>query len=108
MVTAELAVVLPVLAGLLVLGIGAVALGVDHIRCVDAARIGARALARADPQERVHTAVRSAAPAGASVAVDGDARTVVVTVAVTRVLPGGLGPFGVAATSRADREVASS
>jgi hypothetical protein len=79
-VTAESAVVLPVLVmfamalvwGLLVMG--------SQIQCVDAARTGARAAARRDPDAAVIEAARAVAPRGARVTVgrDGDQVRVVV------------------------------
>jgi hypothetical protein len=68
-VTAESAVVLPVLVmfamalvwGLLVIG--------AQIQCVDAARAGARAAARQDPADAVVRVTREVAPRGAKVAV---------------------------------------
>jgi hypothetical protein len=104
MVTAELAAAMPVVAGLTVLSVGAIGIGIDQIRCVDAARIGARALARGDPPGAVTAAARSAAPSGASVSLGGDGQLVTVTVGVVRSLPGGLGAFDLGATSTAARE----
>ncbi|WSU51833.1 pilus assembly protein [Streptomyces sp. NBC_01092] len=79
-VTAESAVVLPVLVmfamalvwGLLVLA--------AQIQCVDAARTGARAAARQDPTDAVIEVTREAAPRGATVTVgrEGDEVRVVV------------------------------
>jgi len=79
-VTAEAAVVLPVLVAFamaLVLGLLVVA---ARIQCVDAARAGARAAARQDPQDAVVRLAREAAPPGAQVAVgrEGDRVRVVV------------------------------
>lgn len=69
MVTAELAVALPalvlVLAGCLT-GLGAV---VDQVRCVDAARLAARAAARGDTPSAVRADAVRAAPGGATVSV---------------------------------------
>lgn len=48
MVTAEAAMALPALLGVLALVLSVVSLAVDGIRCVDAARVGARAAARGD------------------------------------------------------------
>ena len=82
MVTAETAVVLPVL--LLVLA-GAVAVVVvvgAQLRCVDAAREGARAAARGEPPAAVAEIVRRAAPAGAAVSVTRNGDEVRVAVAV--------------------------
>lgn len=42
----------------------------DQIRCVDAARAGARAAARSEPESAVLSAAHEAAPAGARVAVE--------------------------------------
>ncbi|MEW2449085.1 TadE family type IV pilus minor pilin [Streptomyces parvulus] len=68
-VTAETAVVLPVLvvfAMALVWGLLVVA---AQIQCVDAARTGARAAAREDSDDAVVAAARDAAPPGARVTV---------------------------------------
>ncbi|MGK5543807.1 TadE family type IV pilus minor pilin [Streptomyces sp. URMC 127] len=68
-VTAEAAMVLPalVLFGMaLIWGLMAAA---AQIQCVDAARAGARAAARSDPEAAAVAAARSAAPQGARIAV---------------------------------------
>lgn len=104
MVTAELAAAMPVVAGLTMLAVGAIGVGIDQIRCVDAARIGARALARGDPQGAVASVARSAAPSGASVVLGADSSMVTVTVGLVRSLPGGLGSFRLGATSTAAKE----
>ncbi|WP_016906404.1 TadE family type IV pilus minor pilin [Streptomyces xiaopingdaonensis] len=65
--TAEAALVLPALvivAAVLLWGLMAAA---AQIRCVDAARAGARAAARGEADDGVRKAVRTAAPAGAVV-----------------------------------------
>lgn len=79
-VTAESAVVLPVLVvfatalvwGLLVMG--------AQIQCVDAARTGARAAARQDPADAILEVTRATAPRGAEVTIsrEGDQLRVVV------------------------------
>src|SRR6059058_1037077 len=79
-VTAESAMVLPVLvmfAMALVWGLLVVA---AQIQCVDAARTGARAAARQDPADSVLEVARDAAPRGANVTVsrEGDQVHVVV------------------------------
>ncbi|MFF7935766.1 TadE family type IV pilus minor pilin [Streptomyces sp. NPDC007940] len=79
-VTAESAMVLPVLvmfAMALVWGLLVVA---AQIQCVDAARTGARAAAREDPDEAVVRVVRDTAPRDAQVTVarEGDRVRVVV------------------------------
>ncbi|MFB7089632.1 TadE family type IV pilus minor pilin [Streptomyces sp. NPDC056296] len=79
-VTAETAVVLPVLvvfAMALVYGLLVVA---AQIQCVDAARTGARAAARQDPADAVVEVTREAAPRGARVTVSREAGQVRVTV----------------------------
>ncbi|MFD5311548.1 TadE family type IV pilus minor pilin [Streptomyces ardesiacus] len=87
--TAETAVVLPVLvvfAMALVWGLLVVA---AQIQCVDAARTGARAAARQDPADAVMEVAREAAPRGARVTVSREAGLVrVVVVAAPPVLHG--------------------
>ncbi|MEU6259250.1 TadE family type IV pilus minor pilin [Streptomyces sp. NPDC047043] len=79
-VTAESAVVLPVLvmfAMALVCGLLVVA---AQIQCVDAARTGARAAARQDPADSVVEVARAAAPRGARITVSREGGQVRVTV----------------------------
>jgi hypothetical protein len=79
-VTAEAAVVLPVLvmfAMALVWGLLVVA---AQIQCLDAARAGARAAAREDPADAVAALARGAAPRDAKVTVSRDGSQVRVTV----------------------------
>ncbi|MFR9795157.1 TadE family type IV pilus minor pilin [Streptomyces sp. MS06] len=79
-VTAETAVVLPVLV-LFAMGLMWGLLAVSaQIRCVDAARTGARAAARQDPVDAVLRSAREVAPRGARVTVtrEGDQVRVVV------------------------------
>ncbi|WP_404380536.1 pilus assembly protein TadE [Knoellia locipacati] len=68
MVTAEIAVALPALVLVLTLGLGAVGAVTDHLRCVDAARTGARLLARGEPVEEVRREVARQSPEGARIA----------------------------------------
>jgi hypothetical protein len=70
MVTAETAVTLPVLVLFGTALVWALMATAAQIQCVDAARAGARAAARQDPEEAVQAVARSAAPEGASVTVD--------------------------------------
>ncbi len=49
MVTAETAMVLPVLVLLSLVGVAAIGVGQARLRCADAAREAARAIARGDP-----------------------------------------------------------
>ncbi|MGW5213098.1 TadE family type IV pilus minor pilin [Streptomyces sp. NPDC004051] len=93
-VTAEAAMVLPVLvlfAMALVWGLLVVA---AQIRCVDAARTGARAAARQDPPGAVVEVTRRAAPSGAEVTVSREAERVRVVVVARPPLLRGL-PFDV-------------
>jgi Flp pilus assembly protein TadG len=89
MVTAETAVVLPVLLFVLAGAVSAVVVVGAQLRCVDAAREGARAAARGDAPAEVVRLTRDAAPDGAVTAVDGG-ETVRVTVSAS-VTP--LGPL---------------
>nr|WP_256251854.1 TadE family type IV pilus minor pilin [Streptomyces sp. yr375] len=94
-VTAEAAVVLPVLVAFamaLVWGLLAMAV---QIRCVDAARTGARAAARQDPAAEVLKATRATAPRGAQVTVGREGDQVRVVVVAKPPVLGGLLPFEV-------------
>jgi Flp pilus assembly protein TadG len=84
MVTAETAVVLPVLLVVLAAAIWVLAAVGAQLRCVDAARLGARAAARGDSASSVHAVTARLAPAGAEISVvrDGDEVTVLVRVVV--------------------------
>jgi hypothetical protein len=88
MVSAELAAALPVLVLLAFVGIFAVRVVDARIRCLDAARDVARALARHD--EPAAAAARADAPRGAIVAVTRTSRSVRVTVSAA-VRPTGTG-----------------
>lgn len=101
--TAELAVALPALVLVLALALAAVDLGVAHVRCVDAARAGARALARGDDGATALSETRGAAPSGSSVesALAGPRVTVVVTAPVPALLrPLGIAPPRAVAVAR--------
>jgi Flp pilus assembly protein TadG len=82
MVTAETAVVLPVLLLVLAAAVSAVVVVGAHLRCVDAAREGARAAARGDDEAAVRAVTARAAPEGATTAVEVDGSRVRVTVTV--------------------------
>ena len=69
MVTAETAVVLPVLLLVLAGAVAAIVVVGAQLRCVDAAREGARAAARGESPAAVTEIVRRAAPAGTTVSV---------------------------------------
>ncbi|MFC4500689.1 MULTISPECIES: TadE family type IV pilus minor pilin [Streptomyces] len=90
-VTAESALVLPVLVGFAMALVWALLVVAAQIQCVDAARTGARAAARQDPPDRVVELALAAAPSGARVTVgrEGDQVRVVVVAqpSVLRELP---------------------
>jgi len=68
-VTAEMATALPVLVVLLAVALSAVGAVTAQLRCVDAAREGARAAARGESIARVTSLAGQAAPPGAKVEV---------------------------------------
>jgi Flp pilus assembly protein TadG len=80
MVTAEAAVVLPVLLLVLAAAVASVTVVGAQLRCVDAAREGARAAARGDDVGTVIVLARRAAPHGARTTVSDAGPDVRVTV----------------------------
>lgn len=91
MVTAETAVVLPVLVLVLAAGIWVLACLSGQLRCVDAARSAARAAARGDADSLVRTAGLVIAPAGARVGLQTqDDKVTVIVEAVIRPFGAGL------------------
>jgi hypothetical protein len=88
-VTAETAVVLPVLVVFAMALVWALLVVAAQIQCVDAARTGARAAARQDSADAVVQVAREAAPNGARVTVAREAdRVRVVVVAASPILHG--------------------
>ena len=83
-VTAELVVALPALVLTLSAVLWGVGAGAAQLRCLDAAREGARTAARGEPTAEVIAAVRRAAPEGAAVRISrsGDLVQVSVSAAV--------------------------
>ncbi|MFD9287212.1 TadE family type IV pilus minor pilin [Streptomyces sp. NPDC060030] len=69
-VTAEAAMALTVLVAFVFALVWALVAAADQIRCVDAARAGARAAARSEPDAAVRSAAREVAPDRAQVAVE--------------------------------------
>ncbi|MFQ6147506.1 TadE family type IV pilus minor pilin [Streptomyces seoulensis] len=102
-VTAEAGMVLPVLVLVVTALVWGLLVVVARIQCVDAARVGARAAARQDPEDAVVAAVRGAAPHGATVTVTRHEGHVRVVVAAA---PPGLGalPFAIREQAVADAE----
>lgn len=106
MVTAETAMVLPVLVLIAAIGLAVLGHGIDQVRCVDAARAGARAAARGDADQSVVALARVGAPDGSRVSVSAIGSQVTVEVSApgrASWLPGLPGP---SARAVADREVA--
>jgi Flp pilus assembly protein TadG len=101
MVTAEFAVVLPAVVLVLALSLGATGLALDQIRCVDAARAGARAAARGDSYPAVILVVRRAAPSRALVSMTTSGDLVQVSVASRPRVAGSLLPGWLRAASTA-------
>jgi Flp pilus assembly protein TadG len=105
MVTAETAVVLPVLLLVLAGAVAAMIAVGAQLRCVDAAREGARSAARGDPAATVSAVASHVAPAGAVVAVRAGGDQVQVTVsALVRPLGGLPISVRVSASAAAGRE----
>ncbi|MGI5161944.1 TadE family type IV pilus minor pilin [Microbispora sp. CA-102843] len=82
-VTAETAVALPALVLVLTAALWAVTIVGAQLRCVDAARAGARAAARGEAAEEVSAAVLRLAPEGATVSIRVGADTTRVEVIAT-------------------------
>jgi Flp pilus assembly protein TadG len=99
MVTAETAVVLPVLLLVLVGSVAALTVVAGQLQCVDAAREGARAAARGEDAAVVMAIVGRAAPAGAGGSVSTGGEEVRVTVSA-RIAP--LGPVPLRITVSAE------
>lgn len=78
-VTAEMALALPVLVSLLLLGIWSIGLVVQNIRCIDAARDVARAVARGESLDQAKAIGRRTVPAG-TIVITRDASDIQVTV----------------------------
>lgn len=108
MVTAEFAVVLPALVLVLALSLGAMGLALDQIRCVDAARAGARAASRGDSYAAVALVASRAAPPQSMVSMTASGDLVRVSVVSRPRVAGGLLPGWLRAgsTASATREPA--
>lgn len=105
MVTAETAIVLPVLLLVLAAAVAAVVVVGGQLRCVDAAREAARAAARGDAAAEVRRIAAHAAPSGATTQVDPRGNTVTVTVtAPVRPLGPALPRVHVSASATAELE----
>ena len=80
MATAELAVAIPVVVVVLALGLGGLRLGLDELRCLDAARSAVRLLARGESTAAVRAEAVRAGPPGATVTLGTTGDRVSVTV----------------------------
>jgi hypothetical protein len=89
-VTAETAVLLPALVLIAAALAWLVGVGVAQVRCVDAARDAARALARDEPTEVATELARKSAPDGALVSLGQDGGLVQVEVIYRATPPGAL------------------
>lgn len=67
MVTAETAMVIPALLAVLVVGLSAIGLGIDHVRCIDAARVAVREAARTTGGATSLEEAQRSAPEGARI-----------------------------------------
>jgi len=92
MVTAETAVVLPVLVFVLAAALAAISVVTAQMRCTDAAREGARAAARGESSAAVREIAAASAPEASTVSVHQDGETVTVRVSAAVPLFPGLGP----------------
>lgn len=108
MATAELAVALPAVILVMVMAVSALVTSVDRMRCVDAARATARALARGDSAASAVAAARPLAPPGAHFTTSSSGTLVTVRVR-SRPAPGlawvgpAMVPSGEAVAAREDR-----
>jgi Flp pilus assembly protein TadG len=91
-VTAEIAVALPSLVLVLGLGLGALEAAATQIACVDAARQGARSLARGDPPEEARRIAVAGAPQEAAIEMEIDSGQARVTVVAQTRLGAPFGP----------------
>ncbi|MEU7037235.1 TadE family type IV pilus minor pilin [Streptomyces sp. NPDC046237] len=90
-VTVEAAMVLPALVVFTMALVWALGAAAAQIQCVDAARAGARAVARSEPVSGAEAAARAAAPEGSRVFVTRSGELWRVTVEAPAPGPGGMG-----------------
>src|SRR5699024_5794362 len=88
MVTAEIAMAIPAIVAVIMLGIWAVSVVVADLRCDDAAREAARAVARGEPMSVVEEITDHVGPDRAIVAIRQEDGLVVVEVAFRVAFPG--------------------
>jgi hypothetical protein len=105
--TAELAVALPAVALLLLTILTVSSVVIAHVRCLDAARAGARWAARGEDSADVRRVAAEGAPTASRVSVASSGTTVTVTVTARVTVPWSLGiggGFDVVGTASAARE----
>jgi len=90
MVTAETAVVLPIVAAFVLAMLWLVSVAISEVRLVDASRDAARAIARGEDAASVETQAAAAAPSDAHVVVTRAANDVTVDVSTVAEPPGWL------------------
>jgi hypothetical protein len=90
MVTAETAVVLPIIAAFALILLWLISAAITEIRLVDAARDAARALARGEDEAAVRTQLAETGPAGSQLVVVRDGGDVSAEVSVSADAPGWL------------------
>jgi hypothetical protein len=106
-VTAELAVLLPVLLTLFLLALWSVGAVISNVRCIDAARDTARAAARGEPAQSAQSIGQRSAPANASITLTRRANDIQVTVTATHRWAGFLSiPVKAQATVQSEGEAA--
>ena len=110
MATAEFAVAIPAVLFVMVLALSALSAGADQLRCIDAARATARAMARGDAQGRAVAQGRRLGPRGAAIEVSMSSAQVEVTVrsrpaALLAWVAPSLGPSAHAVAAREDAAV---
>jgi TadE-like protein len=88
--TAELALALPTLMLIVAVGIWTQSAVALQARCQDAARAGARAAARGDPDGTIRGALGAALPRGAQIGISRDGSQVTVSVRASVPVPGAL------------------
>ena len=103
-VTAETAIVLPILTLFTLTMVWFVSWGITAVRAQDAAREAARVVARGDPVPVASDLARRVAPTGSAVDVRTNPRSVILTVTVRVRGPGGVFDFlpGVTVHGRAE------
>jgi Flp pilus assembly protein TadG len=89
-ITAEAALVLPVLLAFLALGLWVVGTVITNIRCIDAARDTARAAARGESVESARQLGQRTAPRGATITITQTGSTIHVQVTAAPASPPGV------------------